>query len=191
MTAVLPAERVLRTSRYLLRRIAARDANALYGTLNCPGFTDGLLQDPPRNLEAAAQLIDDYLLARNAGSRCAFAITEGDEFRGLINLFQREPHGLWSVGFWITQQNWGRGIATEAARVVINLAFADLNADVVHAAHVHWNMQSARVLNELGMKFTHRREQGIRKNAEWVPNLHYEVTRADWQAHWLQNPNRI
>jgi RimJ/RimL family protein N-acetyltransferase len=76
---------------------------------------------------------------------------------------------------------WGKGFATEAARAVIDLAFREAGAEIVHAAHVHWNEQSRRVLTKLGMQYTLRREQGILKNGEWVPNLHYEITKDEWR----------
>jgi ribosomal-protein-alanine N-acetyltransferase len=179
----LPANQTLQTPRCLLRRMEIGDAESVFSALSTPGFTDGLLQEPLKDAVAAVVLIGTYLAAWNNGTRFVFAITDGDRnFVGMINLFRRDQPGLWSVGFWIMPEQWGKGFATEAARAIIDLAFRRVAAHVVHAAHVHSNLQSQRVLAKLGMRFTLRREHGISKNGQWIPNLHYEMTKAEWES---------
>lgn len=175
--------KTLKTARCTLRRIEPADASCVFDALRAPGFTDGLIGEPPASISEAGQLIESYLEAWETRRRFVFAIIDGNaRFTGIVNLFRRDQEGLWSVGVWIVRERWGEGLAGEAARTVIDAAFRDLKADVVHAAHVHWNDQSRRVLLKLGMKFVFRREQGILKDGEWVPNLHYEISRAEWDG---------
>jgi [ribosomal protein S5]-alanine N-acetyltransferase len=178
---ILATTTVVRSPRCILRMIETGDAESFYSALSTEGFTDGLVQQRLTNPGEATKLIETFREAWHTGSRFGFAITDHEStFLGYINLMRRDEPGLWSVGFWIIPQCWGQGYALEASRALIDMAFKELSAERVHAAHVHWNQQSARVLSKLGMKFKFRREQGIQKNGEWIPNLHYEVTRAEW-----------
>src|SRR5262245_37244172 len=146
MTVLLDPQIRLKTSRCILRRIDVEDAPSVYSALSTPGFTDGLLQECLTNHEEAVALIEKLQSAWSGGARFAFAITSGaGEFLGFINLFTKDEPG-WRLGFWIMPEHWGNGYAEEAARVVIDLAFDQLGAETVRAAHLHWNTQSARVL---------------------------------------------
>ena len=158
-----------------------RDAEFVYSALSTPGFTDGLLQPRLTSVAEATQLIQTLAEAWHRGTRFTFAITDhNSRFLGLISLTKRDEPNLWSLGFWIMPEHWGQGFALEASHVLMDVAFSELKAERVHAAHVYSNHQSARVLAKLGMEFKFRREQGIQKNGEWIPNLHYEIARSDW-----------
>jgi [ribosomal protein S5]-alanine N-acetyltransferase len=178
---ILSPATVVKSARCLLRRIDELDAEFVYSALSTPGFTDGLLQARMTEVAEATRLIQTFTEAWQEGTRFAFAITNhNSEFLGFINLMKRDEPNLWSVGFWVMPDHWGRGFALEASRALFDVAFSELKAERIHAAHVHWNQQSAKVLSKLGMQLKLRREQGIQKNGEWIPNLHYEITRADW-----------
>jgi RimJ/RimL family protein N-acetyltransferase len=59
-----------------------------------------------------------------------------------------------NLGYWIGEQYWGRGIATECVRLVICYAFsaAELKLEEVYAYVYPENKASIRVLERSGMK---------------------------------------
>ncbi len=59
-----------------------------------------------------------------------------------------------------TEAFWGRGIAKEAARAVINHAFAHFPLQRLEAGVFEWNLASMRVLENLGFL----RESVLRKS---------------------------
>lgn len=59
------------------------------------------------------------------------------------------------IGFHVRAAFWGQGLATEAARSVIALAFGALNAAALFAGHHPQNTTSRRVLEKLGFRYTH------------------------------------
>jgi [ribosomal protein S5]-alanine N-acetyltransferase len=67
-----------------------------------------------------------------------------------INLINKKAN----LGYWIGEQYWGRGIATECVRLVINYAFSssDLGLREVIAYVFPENKASIRVLEKNGMK---------------------------------------
>jgi RimJ/RimL family protein N-acetyltransferase len=67
---------------------------------------------------------------------------------GGCRLHRRES-GAVELGYWIARPHWGRGLATEAARAVIDIARA-LRLPALEAGHFLDNPASGRVLEKLG-----------------------------------------
>ncbi|QEM10069.1 GNAT family N-acetyltransferase [Mucilaginibacter rubeus] len=65
-----------------------------------------------------------------------------------------------SIGYWLGEQYWGRGIATEAIRLIIPYAFYNFDIIRIQATVNGNNLASMRVLEKAG--FT---KEGIMKDA--------------------------
>jgi RimJ/RimL family protein N-acetyltransferase len=81
-------------------------------------------------------------------------LRESHEFVGCAGLRPRES-GIYELGFHLCADFWGRGLATEAARAVIELAFADPAITALFAGHHPDNSASRQVLDKLGFVYTH------------------------------------
>jgi RimJ/RimL family protein N-acetyltransferase len=80
----------------------------------------------------------------------------GGEHVGCCGLRPRDPdHGVWELGVHLRDEFWGQGLATEAARAVIDFAFEDLGAAALFAGHHPDNAASRRLLQRLGFRYTH------------------------------------
>jgi len=60
---------------------------------------------------------------------------------------------VYELGFHLRSKFWGKGIALEAARRVIQYAFDSLNADDIFAGHHPDNIGSKKVLVKLGFVY--------------------------------------
>jgi RimJ/RimL family protein N-acetyltransferase len=67
-------------------------------------------------------------------------------FTGLALSFQG-----YEIGWRLAAENWGRGLATEAARAVLNHAFDKLRLSEIVSFTVPSNARSRRVMEKLGM----------------------------------------
>jgi RimJ/RimL family protein N-acetyltransferase len=65
----------------------------------------------------------------------------------------RRPSSAVELGYWVARPYWGRGIATEAGRALIDIARA-LGLGQLEASHFIDNPASARVLDKLGFQST-------------------------------------
>lgn len=63
-------------------------------------------------------------------------------------------------GYWLGQKYWGRGIATDAARTLVQFARSNLDLVRLQAPVFEWNPASMRVLEKVGF----RRESVMRKS---------------------------
>jgi len=59
------------------------------------------------------------------------------------------------LGFHLRPKYWGRGLAPEAARAVIDYAFETVGAKGLSAGHHPENMASKKVLEKLGFQYKH------------------------------------
>ncbi|WP_029041261.1 GNAT family N-acetyltransferase [Cucumibacter marinus] len=76
---------------------------------------------------------------------------EGDVFVGWVILLPTNARGIGEIGWRLRRAAWGRGIATEAARLVLLHAFGTLGLDAVVADIDPYNTASARVAEKSGM----------------------------------------
>ncbi len=81
------------------------------------------------------------------GREYTYAITLEDELIGLVTL-DRIFRGRASLGYWLGEDYWGNGYATEAVRALLDAARGDLRLAVSTASTR--NIASQRVLEKCG-----------------------------------------
>ncbi len=72
-------------------------------------------------------------------------------FLGWCGLFPLEASGLIEIGYRYVPGAWGQGIATEAARAVLDHGFRDLGFDPIVAVTHPANLGSQHVLEKIGL----------------------------------------
>ena len=91
-------------------------------------------------------------------------------------------HNQAELGYLFHPDWQGQGLATEAARALVDLAFASLGVHRVFAHLDARNTRSARLLERLGM----RREAHLVQNewvkGEWTDDVVYAVLTDEWAA---------
>ncbi|MFM1921727.1 MAG: putative acetyltransferase, partial [Candidatus Hydrogenedentota bacterium] len=81
---------------------------------------------------------------------------------------------------------WGRGIATEAVRLVVDFGFNCLHANRIEARVYGWNPASARVLEKCGFKLEGRLRRRMLKQGERTDQLIFGLLPED--GLWHQQP---
>jgi len=79
------------------------------------------------------------------------------------------PGGAVGLGFYVAKAYWGRGLATEAARVFVDYGFQELKLPRIISSVEVGNAASVRVLQKLGFRCV-RREEGERRSFD-----HFEL----------------
>jgi ribosomal-protein-alanine N-acetyltransferase len=67
----------------------------------------------------------------------------------------RLEEGIPELGFHLRPKYWGCGLASEAARAVIDYAFGTMGAKGFSAGHHPENLASKRVIEKLGFRYSH------------------------------------
>lgn len=90
--------------------------------------------------------------------------------------------GLWredlepEIGWWLARRCWGRGLATEAARVALRDAFERVRLDRVVSIAMPGNTASIRIMERLGLQRECEFESG------GVRLVRYAMGRAEYGA---------
>jgi ribosomal-protein-alanine N-acetyltransferase len=147
----------LDTPRLALRPWRLEDIDALHAMWIRPEVRRYLWDDVVIPRERAEATVRDMVeAAEREGIGGWIALDrETETLVGFAALIRREP-GDPELLYGLAPEWWGRGLATEASRAVLDYAFGSLGCTRVTAATDVPNAASARVMERLGMRFTHR-----------------------------------
>jgi len=152
---------VLQTERLLLRPWAAEDVALLSSLSSNPRVTryigDGLTWTALKAITVSDRALSHWR-EHGFGWRVAIELTSGLAV-GLIALNRMGPGtaGLdpeeHEIGWWLSPDRWGHGLASEGARAVADDAFESLAVPHLTARILPDNAGSIAVARRLGMEF--------------------------------------
>ncbi len=141
------------TERLILRRFENSDANAIAAMRASPEFMRYIKPTETRRQSISwMELVSRYWQTGNYGF-WAVVLKESKTtvgWSGTWNLAETKDK---EIGFAIAPPFWGRGLATEAARVALRYSFENRAAAKTIAVARPENLASRRVMEKLGMKF--------------------------------------
>jgi [ribosomal protein S5]-alanine N-acetyltransferase len=147
---------ILEAPRLTLRPWTRDDIDELFAMWTRPEVRRFLWDDKVITRERAEEAVEAFVAQASdgIGGWMILERTEG-AFAGFVGLIRREP-GDPELLYGLAPEWWGRGLATEAGRAVLAYAFGHVACARVTAATDVPNAASARVLERLGMRVTHR-----------------------------------
>jgi RimJ/RimL family protein N-acetyltransferase len=144
--------------------------------------------------DGAEQFVRSAIEKRASGEERLFAViaeapdTEGSRLVGVCGLLGikngtegRSRSAQAELGYWIGRPFWGRGYATAAARLAIDLAFRDLSTERLIAMCLETNAASWRILEKVGFRHT---GSGLNPHPKWSPETRFaqfELPREVWR----------
>lgn len=165
-----------------LRVWEKEDATDLAALLSNKKILDNLrdgLPYPYTEENAAAYI--DFIRSSDKNDIFCFAITEGGKVVGNVGVFrQANVHRLTAeIGYYIDENHWGRGIATEAVKEVCEYVF--LHSDVVRIYGEVFadNVGSCRVLEKVGFHCEGILKKDAVKNGEIKDVKMYALLKED------------
>ena len=169
---------VLATARLVLRAPRRSDIKAIAVLANDRRIAANTARIPhPYAIEDAEQFI--AAVNKREGEAC-FAVTLDGAPIGVCSVDLREDGP--ELGYWLGVPFWGRGLATEAARAVIDHAFGDLEHEtLISGARVN-NPASRRVLEKCGFQWTGVRLSRIRAINSAAPIDRFRLDRGLWAS---------
>jgi [ribosomal protein S5]-alanine N-acetyltransferase len=119
-------------------------------------------------LDQAARLGFGYWVLRDRATR---------EPVGGAMLMVRTPSAKVELGFALARTAWGRGLASEAAKALVDHAFRTLGVPELEAFTHQDNAASGAVLRKAGM-----RDAGLSTGPYGHVDRRYEITREEWSS---------
>jgi len=124
---------------------------------------------------------DDAVIAWAEGRSYAFAMADGGRPIGVASLDVNHG-GVGEVGYWIEAAHAGRGLATEAARALLDLGFGVLSLYRVELRAGVDNSRSVRVAEKLGFTREGILRHGLDGSEGPFDAYMFGMTKEDWAA---------
>jgi RimJ/RimL family protein N-acetyltransferase len=175
----------LRTERLLLREFRESDWRAIHAMTTDEQVTRYIPVDAPSE-EETREAIQVQINGRHANPpRYDFAVTlRADRtLIGVCTLFIRyDELRQGEILYVLNRPYWGHGYATEAARVLLEVGFRELELHRIYATCRPANVASWRVMEKLGMQREGHLRQHRWMKGRWQDSLLYAVLDHEWQA---------
>ncbi|MCL2674726.1 MAG: GNAT family N-acetyltransferase, partial [Defluviitaleaceae bacterium] len=142
--------KTLETERLILRAWSLDDADDFYEYAKHPevGLNGGW---PPHTSREESLKIIQYFIEED--DVWAIVLKENNKVIGTVGLHKdsKRPNiSVKELGFVISADYWGKGIATEASKQAISHAFDDMKLDLVSTYHKSFNTRAKRVIEKCG-----------------------------------------
>ncbi|WP_136604942.1 GNAT family N-acetyltransferase [Paenibacillus dokdonensis] len=110
-------------------------------------------------------------------------LTDSNELVGRAALtgIARGPFQNANLGYFIAQDQQGKGYMTEAVRLCVQYAFEELDLHRVQAGVMPRNTPSLRVLEKSGFRSEGLAKRYLRINGVWEDHQLFAITREDWE----------
>lgn len=126
-----------------------------------------VMRGQPWDETQVRQFIDAEIASQTRHGFCRFAVRRksDDQLIGFCGLKQPSQSGFVEIGWRLGRAYWGQGYATEAARQVVQFAFATLGLPRLVAFIQLPNLPSRWIAEKLGMQYRAEvlRDDGIRR----------------------------
>ena len=165
------------TDRLILRLLDEKDVNAIFAMRSDPEVMR-FIRAPQNRIETINWL--NLVSSRWESDRigfCALVEKQTGNFVGWCGLWRLKETSDLEIGYAIAKNAWGKGFATEAARVFLHYAFEQLKSDKIVAVAEPENASSRRVMEKLGMKFVRLGEFYNRQLVQ------YAISRKSWMEN--------
>jgi ribosomal-protein-alanine N-acetyltransferase len=182
MEQVISKDFTIHTARCILRCPSEEDIPHIFSATRVVGFNDGMLWEPPDNIDELYKPLRENLLAWEAGKAFAFTITalHSKNLLGRIGIRKSEQIDVWNIGFWTHPEHQRQGYMKESAQALLEFGFDRLGATRIEAGHALWNKSSQKVLENIGMKFLEYIPQGFQKKGKWIEENKMGITKEEW-----------
>lgn len=122
---------------------------------------------------------DELHWERGSGYSFGIFLRGADRLAGRVNL-SNVVRGAWescTVGYYMDQEENGRGRMTEALGQAVSFAFGEAGLHRVQAAVMPRNLASIRVIEKNGFKYEGLAEYYLKINGVWEHHRIYSLTR--------------
>lgn len=178
------AGEILTTPDLVLRAPSKDDVSDITNLANNRKVSSMLESLPYPYYDKHAEEFIDQVSKPDAGE-CVFAITHAETgaLMGMCGLhLVKRRFNLAHMGYWLGEDFWGKGYATQAARAMVDLFFKAGSEDELLMSVLSTNTASRRVIEKCGGKFW-KRDTNFSSFFEKDMDVdHFRITRESWMG---------
>jgi RimJ/RimL family protein N-acetyltransferase len=173
---------VINCDGFILRKWLKKDISSLIENADNRNIWINLkdLFPAPYTREDANKWID---FTASAPVNTLFAIIKDSKAIGGIGIhfFDDVHKHSAEIGYWLGENYWGKGIATEAVSKFVSFIFVNFDINRIFARVFGWNLSSARVLEKNGFKLEGNLRKHIFKNGLYTDESIYGLLKEEYK----------
>jgi [ribosomal protein S5]-alanine N-acetyltransferase len=157
---------VIETKRLVLRKVTKEDANSILNYLSDEEVMKYYGLEPFKSINDAFDEISWYQSIHNnkTGIRWGITLKEQGVVIGSCGFHKIvSQHFRTEIGFELSKEQWGKGIAVEAVEAIINYGFEHMNFQRIEALIEPPNLSSQKLVEKLGFL-----REGLLRNYEFT-----------------------
>ncbi len=144
---------VIKSKKFILRPFRSTDAESLAKNINNKKIYRYTSCIPyPYTLKDARDYLKRIKTQTQKVTKLSLAIVIDNEVVGGVALDKIIKKHKAEIGYWLAEKYWGKGIITQAVKLLVSYAFKKLDLKRVYAFVYYSNKASARVLEKAGFK---------------------------------------
>ena len=143
---------ILETERLILRPLTVEDYQACFKWCGDARVNEYMIYP----LYKKAEDVKEWLKTLNTDEKhidYGFVLKETGKLIGSGGIYYHEERDIWSIGYNLAFDAWGKGYTTEAISKIIEYAKNRFNIKEIYGTFAVDNIGSRRVMEKLGMTF--------------------------------------
>ena len=171
---------IIETERLILRPLTAGDAKAIFeGWARDKDVARFMRWNIHKNIDETLEWLvgEEAAVTGEDTYSWGFLLKENQRLIGSGGLIYSKKHQMYEIGYALARNCWGKGLATEAARRIVEFAKDELHVKQLFATHAVDNAASGRVIEKIGFTYqndgTYSSFDGSRtfQSKEYIMNL--------------------
>lgn len=176
----MPGAAFLEGDKVNLRTIEEKDIEFLRENINRKEVRTHLTARKPVNLKQEKEFFEEVI---SSDDNVHLAICRDDEMIGIISL---EDNGrdirVAEIGIWIDPEYHGNGYGTEAAELITDYGFDELNYHRIMARAHGENEGSQRIWEKLGFTKEGELREHVYREGEFTEAYLYGILEHEWSS---------
>ena len=174
----------MESKRLILRLLNQEDLSFFHQLNSFPESNQYNTMGIPESLEISQERLEDFVLKNEQKEIVSYTfVLTNKEDESPIGLFglNLKPKRYQGGEIWYTihPQNWNKGFATEAVKIVFEFCFNQLKLHRIQAGCAVDNIASIKVLEKAGMTKEGRGRQILPLSSGWSDNYEYSILETD------------
>ncbi len=174
--------KTLETNRLILRSFKVTDLDDFYEYAKNPNVGPNAGWPPHASREDSRKILTSFI---ENGEVWAIVLKENNKVIGSLGIHRdqlRTATDVRMLGYVLSEDYWGRGLMTEAARAAIRYTFETMDISLLTVHHYSHNQRSRRVIEKLGFHY-----EGTLRHCSRIYDgtVHdtacYSMTREEWE----------
>jgi RimJ/RimL family protein N-acetyltransferase len=178
---------MLKGKSVLLRPVRRSDLSNFLTWFNDPEVTQYLSFYLPMTEMAEEKWIEERGTTRaNSDANFVIEALEGDGSKaigsiGLSGINPKDHNAMFGIAIG-EKDYWSKGYGTEAARLLVNYGFEQLNLHRINSFAYAFNERSIRMHKTVGFKEEGRQREAVFKNGKYHDHVVFGILREEWKG---------